>query len=95
TIVIATHDVDMVPVFADRIAVLSHGRKIADASPTEIFSDPELLRESHLHLPIVTRLLQSLQDEGVPVRTKLTVEGAKKELLKVIKEQCTGYLLQI
>lgn len=95
TIVIATHDVDMVPVFADRIAVLSHGRKIADASPTEIFSDPELLRESHLHLPIVTRLLQSLQDEGVPVRTKLTVEGAKKELLKVIKEQCTAYLLQI
>ncbi len=95
TIVIATHDVDMVPVFADRIAVLSHGRKIADASPTEIFSDPELLRESHLHLPIVTRLLQSLQNEGVPVRTKLTVEGAKKELLKVIKEQCTGYLLQI
>ncbi|MDP2766110.1 MAG: ATP-binding cassette domain-containing protein [Candidatus Methanoperedens sp.] len=95
TIVIATHDVDMVPVFADRIAVLSHGRKIADASPTEIFSDPELLRESHLHLPIVTRLLQSLQNEGVPVRTKLTVEGAKKELLKVIKEQCTAYLLQI
>ncbi len=90
TVVIATHDVDMVPVFADRIAILSHGRKIADTSPTEIFSNPELLRESHLHLPIVTRLLQSLQNEGVPVRTKLTVEGAKKELLRVIKEQCTA-----
>lgn len=95
TIVIATHDVDMVPVFSDRVAVLSHGRKIADAHPTEIFSDPELLRESHLHQPIVTRLLQSLLDEGIPVRTKLTVEGARKELLRVMQEQCTAYLLRI
>ena len=93
TLVIATHDVDVVPVFSDRVAVLSHGKKIADATPTEIFSDPDLLRESHLNLPIVTRLLQGLQEDGMPVRTRFTVAGARKELLRVMQEQCT-YLLQ-
>jgi cobalt/nickel transport system ATP-binding protein len=95
TFVIATHDVDVVPVFSDRVAVLSHGKKIADATPTEIFSDPDLLRESHLHLPIVTRLLQGLQEDGIPVKTRFTVAGARKELLRVMQEQCMGYLLQI
>ena len=94
TLVIATHDVDVVPVFSDRVAVLSHGKKIADGTPTEIFSDPDLLRESHLHLPIVTRLLQGLQEDGMPVRTRFTVAGARKELLRVMQEQCMGYLLQ-
>jgi len=94
TLVIATHDVDVVPVFSDRVAVLSHGKKIADATPTEIFSDPDLLRESHLHLPIVTRLLQGLQEDGIPVKTRFTVEGARKELLRVMQEKCMGYLLQ-
>ena len=94
TFVIATHDVDVVPVFSDRVAVLSHGKKIADATPTEIFSDPELLRESHLHLPIVTMLLQDLQEDGIPVKTRFTVAGARKELLRVMQEQCMGYLLQ-
>jgi cobalt/nickel transport system ATP-binding protein len=94
TLVIATHDVDVVPVFSDRVAVLSHGKKIADATPTEIFSDPDLLRESHLHLPIVTRLLQGLQEDGIPVKTRFTVAGARKELLRVMQEQCMGYLLQ-
>ncbi len=94
TLVIATHDVDVVPVFSDRVAVLSHGKKIADATPTKIFSDPHLLRESHLNLPIVTRLLQGLQEDGMPVRTRFTVDGARKELLRVMQEQCTAYLLQ-
>lgn len=85
TVVIATHDVDMVPVFTDRVVVLSTGRKIADGAPTEIFSDPHVLRQSNLHLPIVTRLLNGLQDDGMPVKTRLTVEGAKKEIMRVFR----------
>jgi cobalt/nickel transport system ATP-binding protein len=86
TLVIATHDVDVVPVFSDRVAILSHGKKIADATPTEIFSDPNLLRESHLNLPIVTKLLQGLQEAGMPVKTRFTVAGARKEILRVMQE---------
>jgi cobalt/nickel transport system ATP-binding protein len=86
TIVIATHDVDVVPVFSDRVAVMSHGQKIADGTPTEIFSNHDLLRESHLQLPIVTRLIHGLQDEGIPVKTRFTVAGATKELLRVMQE---------
>src|SRR5659263_93333 len=82
TVVIATHDVDVVPVFSDRVAVMSYGKKIADATPTEIFSNPDLLRESHLQLPIVTRLIHGLQDEGIPIKTRFTVTGAQKELLR-------------
>jgi cobalt/nickel transport system ATP-binding protein len=86
TLVIATHDVDVVPVFSDRVAILSHGKKIADGTPTEIFSDPDLLRESHLNLPIVTKLIQGLQEAGMPVKTRFTVAGARKEILRVMQE---------
>jgi cobalt/nickel transport system ATP-binding protein len=82
TILMATHEVDIVPVFADRAVVLAAGRKIADDTPTEVFSNRELLQRSNLHLPIVTKLLLNLQKEGLPVKPRLSVRGAQHEILE-------------
>jgi energy-coupling factor transport system ATP-binding protein len=45
---------------ADRVLVLNGGQVVADESPERLFSDPDLLRENRLILPVVPRLAQAL-----------------------------------
>ena len=85
TIITATHDVDIVPMLADRVCIMSGGRIIGDGTPQKIFSTDELIKKTHLRLPIVAQLLELLKDEGVPVDVKFTLEEAKDELLRVVK----------
>jgi len=43
TIVVVEHDMDLVMGISDRVAVLDHGRKIAEGAPREIVSDPAVV----------------------------------------------------
>jgi energy-coupling factor transport system ATP-binding protein len=45
---------------ADRILVLNRGELVADVSPRRLLSDPDLLRENRLILPVVPRLARAL-----------------------------------
>ncbi|RXA19007.1 ATP-binding cassette domain-containing protein [Methanosarcina sp. MSH10X1] len=84
TLLLSTHDVDVVPYFAERVFVLHHGRLEADGTPEEIFSDPELLRKAHLRLPRVAEVFEMLQQEGLDVNIQITAEKARDEILRVI-----------
>lgn len=85
TTIIATHEVDIVPLLADRVCIMSMGKIIGEGTPLEIFSSPELIKKTHLRLPIVAQLMEMLQEEGVPVNVRFTLEEARDELLKVVK----------
>lgn len=84
TLLISTHNVDVVPYFAERILVLHHGKLEADGSPNEIFNDPELLRKAHLRLPRVAEVFEMLQQEGFDVKIQITAEAARDEILRLI-----------
>lgn len=86
TILLTSHDVDMIPLFADKIYVMHHGAISGVGTPEEIFSNLELIQESHLRQPQVADLLRRLKHDGIPVDVKLTVKEARKELLKVLKK---------
>ena len=45
---------------ADRVLVLNGGELVADESPERLLSDPDLLRENRLVLPVVPRLALAL-----------------------------------
>ncbi len=85
TTIIATHEVDIVPLLADRVCIMSMGKIIGEGTPLEIFSSPELIKKTHLRLPIVAQLMEMLQEDGVPVSVRFTLEEARDELLKVLK----------
>jgi cobalt/nickel transport system ATP-binding protein len=90
TLLLSTHDVDVVPYFAERVFVLHHGRLEADGSPEEIFNDPELLRKAHLRLPRVAEVFEMLQQEGIDVDIQITAEAARDEILRVISSGSKG-----
>ena len=64
TIIISTHEVDLVPNYAKRVFVLVDGLLIAEGTPREIFAQPEILEQANLKVPIVTELFQDLEKEG-------------------------------
>ena len=49
TLIVATHELDIVPLIADRVVVLSEqGRVVADGSPSAILADRDLLIRANL-----------------------------------------------
>jgi len=66
TIVIVTHDMDIVARFADRLLVMADKRLVADGPPSEIFGNPEVMSRASIAPPQITRLALELSDLGLP-----------------------------
>lgn len=88
TIILATHSVDVLPLFATRIFVLSRGALLKQGSADEILCDHEMLDRASLRLPYVSRLLHEMKRyDGVPINgLPLTVGEARKRLLELLPE---------
>ncbi|MBP1946032.1 ATP-binding cassette domain-containing protein [Methanobacterium petrolearium] len=84
SIIIASHDVEMVTQFADKIFVLHDGEIIGQGTPEEIFNNYETLKKAHLRPPKSAELLHLLKNNGVECEVKLTVEEAYHEILHAI-----------
>ena len=86
TIIISTHEVNLVPNYAQRVFVLVDGLLIAEGTPKEIFAQPEILEKANLEVPIVTELFQELEKEGFDMNDDypLTIDEAKDKFLKLL-----------
>ncbi len=86
TVILATHSVDLLPLFAHRIYLLNRGRVLKQGPAHEVFCDQELLRRSSLRLPYVSRLLDELNRiDGIPMNgLPLTIGEARLQLLELI-----------
>ncbi len=86
TILLTSHDVDIIPLFADRIYVMHHGEVAGEGTPERIFASPNLVMKAHLRQPQVADLLYSLKSRGIDVEIKLTVKEARDELLRILEK---------
>ncbi len=88
TVILATHSVDLLPLFADRIHVLRRGKTLTQGPADEIFCDHDMLDHACLRLPYVAALLHKLkQTDGVPINgLPLTIGEARIRLLELIPE---------
>jgi energy-coupling factor transporter ATP-binding protein EcfA2 len=79
TVVIITHDMNIVAEFAERAIVMAGGRIVVDGTPTEVFSDDDALREADLRAPQAFQITRHRPDlfDGQP----LTVDEARHALL--------------
>lgn len=60
TAIIATHDMQLVAEWADRVLVMNQGKLIADGRTEDVLNDPDLLKQAHLDPPQVVELSRIL-----------------------------------
>lgn len=83
TLIISSHDIDMISKYADKIFILYNGEIIESGNKNKIFSDMELLKKAHLRTPITTEILYNLKESGLNVNTeKISVEDTCAEIIK-------------
>ncbi|RNC69221.1 MAG: ATP-binding cassette domain-containing protein [Desulfuromonadales bacterium] len=87
TIVMATHSVDLVPIFLHRLHILSRGRIVRGGLPEEVFTAPAELEQVKLRLPHIAELIHRLKHEdGLPFqRIPLTIGEARREIVEMME----------
>ncbi len=86
TIVMSTHDLNLVASFADRVYVLARGQGVVTAgTPAEIFMQSDALRDSNIDPPLLTELFLKLRERGVAVKVPTLVDEAVNDLIGIIK----------
>jgi len=86
TMIMATHSVDLVPLFIDRVVILNKGKIILDGKPEEVFSQAEIVREAKLRLPRIGHLFEILRKkDGVDFNNlPLTIGQAREEIRNIL-----------
>lgn len=74
TVVIVSHDMDLVSENCTRAAVFSHGKIIKVGAPKEIFSSENALKQTGLDIPVTAFLTKKLRENGVYIDNDLTVK---------------------
>lgn len=89
TMIMATHDVELVPLFCDRVAVMGRGEIISEGTPAEVFADTVLVRGAELRLPRMSHLVEILKKEDDLDFTEmpLTIGQARRELRRLLEER--------
>lgn len=86
TIVMATHSVDLVPLFLHRLYILSKGRIMRGGVPEEVFTAPGDMEHVKLRLPHIAELIYRLKHEdNVPFKkVPLTIGEARRAITNAL-----------
>ena len=85
TIIMVSLSMDDVARYADRMIVMDQGEICIQGTPKEVFQQYDLVLNIGVGVPTVTTLLNRLKENGLDVRTDLTlIEEAKDEILHVL-----------
>lgn len=85
-VVMVSHSMEEIASNVDRLLVMNDSRLVMDASPSEVFAEPDRLVHMGLAVPKVTQILLKLRELGLDVpASAFTVEQAEKLLLPLLK----------
>ena len=89
TILIATHDMDIVPLYCGYTYLLGGGRVILGGTPEALFAQPEVLRKNNLRLPRIAHLMEILRErDGLDTTpTAATISAARREINRLLQEK--------
>ena len=85
SVILATHDIDLIPLYCDRVYVMERSRIILEGNPETIFSQPQIIRKVNLRLPRIGHLFEILKkvDKFDFDGTALTISKARSILKKI------------
>ena len=63
TIIMITHDMRIVSLYAQRVVVMAQGEILLDGTPKEVFKEDEILSKAFLQPPQINRICKGLSEE--------------------------------
>ena len=86
SIIMSTHDLNLVGEFADRVYVLARGEGvIAVGTPQDIFAQAQALKRSNIDPPLLTELFVRLRAKGIAVEMPIGLDQAVGDLTRLLK----------
>ncbi|MGC8948075.1 MAG: energy-coupling factor ABC transporter ATP-binding protein [Thermoprotei archaeon] len=91
TLIVTTHDVDMIPMIVDRVYILNKGEIIAEGSVREIFTNFEIMEKANLEPPTIARLFYFINkvyghnNANLVEPLPLTIEEALEKIKHLMK----------
>lgn len=82
TIVIVSHDMNVISEHCTSGAVFSHGKVKLVGTPKQIFENTELIESLGLDLPTTAKIIRNLKNAGIEIDCDLTVDGLINALTK-------------
>ena len=82
TIVIVSHDMNVISEHCTSAAVFSHGKVKLVGTPKQIFEHTELIESLGLDLPTTSKIIKNLKNSGIEIDCDLTVDGLINALTK-------------
>lgn len=85
TMVMATHSVDLAPLFLNRLHILSKGKVVRSGTPEEVFNSGDDLAQVKLRLPYIAELIRQMKtgDQMPFKRLPLTIGEARREIVEL------------
>lgn len=90
TIVLTTHDVEILPDFIERVILMNCGRILGSGSTREILYEERLLREASMEPPLLVKLFKKLESKGLVQKIPLTIDEAEKIIDETLKKSEGG-----
>ncbi len=82
TIIIVSHDMNIISEHCNKVAVFSHGEIYKSGTPEDVFSSREEVKRLGLELPVTASLYSKLKDNGIDIKYNLKKETFIKELIE-------------
>jgi energy-coupling factor transport system ATP-binding protein len=76
TIIMITHDMRIVSLYAHRVIVMAQGKILLDDTPRKVFAESEVLREAFLQPSQINRICSKLAENSEMPRDVLSVDEA-------------------
>lgn len=88
SIIIATHNMDVVLQYAKRAIVLENGKVVKDTTPLDLFHDEDFLKTSSIEPPKVFSFALALQKNGMDIDISKVKDAASlaDEIVRIKKE---------
>lgn len=85
TVILVSHSMEDIANMAEKLIVMNKGKIVFIDTPKNIFKEIDVLESIGLGVPQVSYLMRELRNRSFAVDDAISIEEAKKELLKVIR----------
>ncbi len=92
TVILSTHDIDLIPLYCDYAHVFSGGKVIMHGKPSDIFAQAKQLRDCRLRLPRITHLFEILRErDNMSFGSNISTISQARKAVKDVAQTATVF----